>query len=268
MANIKLVYIDKDKWEDETDLFRLKHDLDSDVCHEFVYYNNVVSLEHDSKDRTICTLSNLSTSIEKKIAQNYEVFILTGFGITLEYIFLNLLNIAKTKDVDICILDKSKFPIRSNVSMTINLDEYDTTTDFNSIKDILEKNLNDSLENARKSKKPEHANDLGISVKEEKNNSSLSMLFSSLGLYDFIDEYEELEREYYDFEEGDEEINELLEALLSDDGEKDHTDNADLNLGIKINNNIYEISDKENTIRLDKKAIIKLSRMLEVLVND
>ena len=266
MTKIKLIYIDKDRWEDEVSLFSERNELDDDYCHEFVYYNNVVSLGHDSKSRTICTLNNLITNIDRKITAKHNTIILTGFGINLEYIFLNLINIAKDKEIDIYILDKSKFSIRSNVSMKIDLNEYDTDTEFHSIKDILEKNLNDSLENAKKSKNPEHANDLGISLSEE-NNNFLTTLFTSLGLEDFLEEYEELDE--YDNPDDEQKINNLLQAL-DESAEFQINDNqdTDFNLGIKVNNGVYEISDEDNIIRLSKPAARKLSKILEVLIND
>ena len=280
MANIKLVYIDKDKWEDEICLFKAMYEIDEELNHDFICYNNIVSLEHDSNNTTICTLDNLMASIRKKATQKYTSIMLIDFNISLEYIFLELMDIAKTKNVDIYILNKSKFAIRSNVSMTIDLDEYDTETEFDTIKSILEKNLNDSLENARRSKKPEHASDLGIFLSEEKN-SPLSLLFKSLGLEDFMGVYEDLEDDY-DFSEDDEEVEELLKSLLDDkydtnsiiEGdvilpiESNELDENKVNLGVKINNNIYEISDMENTIRINKAAAKKLIRMLEVVIDD
>lgn len=262
MANIKLIYIDKDKWEEEVGLFAIKEEIDNKMTHEFVCYNNVVSLEHDSTNTTMCTLSNLGINIDKKITSAHEAIVIVGFGISLEYLFLNLLDVSRDKELDIYVLDKSKFPIRSNVTMTIDLEQYDVTTDFNAIKDILEKNLNDSLENARKSRKPEHANDLGISLKEEKN-SSLYTLFSSLGLEEFIDELEVYEDNIIEkYGSAEEEINNLLRLIMEEEID------SDLNVGVKINNNIFEISDKNNTIKLNKASVRKLIKMLEVLTNE
>ena len=56
--------------------------------------------------------------------------------IELEYIFSVLVDLAKEYNIDIYLLNKSKYPIRNNVSMTIDLDEYDTTTDFEVVKDL------------------------------------------------------------------------------------------------------------------------------------
>ena len=281
MANIKLTYIDKDKWEDETTLFKAANDLDYKSCHDFICYNNVVSLEHDSNDMTICKLKNLVKHINKKITQKYSAITLIDFDIDLEFIFLNLIDIAKENDLDIYILNKNDFAIRSNVSMTIDLDKYDTDTEFDTIKNILESNLNDSLENARKSKKPEHANDLGIFLSEEQNNS-LSTVFKSLGLDDFIDEYKDLEDDYEELDE--DEINELLRALLSDEADayidrenlssfennqdSEDNDSEEIMLSFKLNKSIFEISDAKNTIKLNKSTAKKLIKILEVLVND
>lgn len=264
MSKIKIVYIDKDKWQEEINLFYLTNEINETACHDFVCYNNVVSLEHDSKNTTICTLSNLVTSIYKKITSKHESIVIIGFGITLEYTFLNLLKIAEEKNIDIYILDKSKFPIRSNVSMTIDLNEYDTKTDFNKIQNILEQNLTDSLENAKKSKRPEHANDLGISLTEEKSNSSLTTFFNSLGLENIIGEYELIEEDEESINE--EEIDEFIKMLLDNDSNTQKEE--DMNIGVKVINNIYEISDEKNTIQLNKKSIKKLFKILEVLLYD
>jgi hypothetical protein len=259
------MYIDKDKWEDETILFKAANDLDYTSCHDFICYNNVVSLEHDSNDMTICKLDNLVKHINKKITKEYNAIILVDFDITLEFIFLNLINIAKSNNIDIYILNKSDFALRSNVSMTIDLDEYDTNTEFDSVRNILESNLNDSLENAKKSKKPEHANDLGIFLSEEQTNS-LSTMFKALGLDDFIEEYEDLEEEYEDLDEN--EINDLLKALLNDEEVKTSDDNDNTKLSFKIEDDILEISNTKNIIKIDKTAAKKLMKILEVLIDD
>lgn len=258
MSKIKLTFIDKDRWDTELDLLYLKEDIDYEKSHEFINANNVVDLTLQGDQTTICSNATLNSLINKKITNKHKTAIIINFGLELEYIFSNLIQTVMDKGVDIYVIDKSPFPIRNNVAMTIDLNEYDITTDFESVKHILEKNLNESLENARKSKKPKHANDLGIQLKEESNKKLYEMLTESFGLVpDTIipieDDYEMLLNEFEDLEDNDEYLDFMREEELSVKLYKDQK---------------VEFSRYGSKLILDKEMAIKVRDIIGALFNE
>lgn len=255
MSKIKLTFIDKDRWDTELDLLYLKENIDFEKSHEFINANNVVDLTFQGDRTTLCSNATLNNLIKKKITTKHDTAIIINFKLKLEEIFSNIIQTVIDKGIDIYIIDKSPFPIRNNVAMTIDLNEYDVTTDFESVKHIVEKNLEESLENAKKSKNPTHAKDLGVHLKEESNKKLYEMLTEAFGFSDipfededyntFVDEFEELndEEDFFDFIE------------------------EELSVKVYKNQNI-EISRFNSKIVLDKDMAIKLRNILGALYNE
>lgn len=254
MSKIKMTFIDKDRWGSELDLLYLKENIDYETSQKFINVNNVVGLDEYEERTTICSKSNLNNFIEKKIGLKTKAAVIINFELSLEDIFSNIMQTVMATGIDIFIVDKSPFPIRNNVAMTIDLNEYDTNTDFNSVKHILETNLKESLEQAKKSKNPKHVNDLGIQLEEESNKIIFESLASLFGTPMDIepmdaDEYDMLLDEFDKFNDF------YDEELIRDE------------ISVKINKNQnIELSDGVGKIILNKNNAIKICKILEALL--
>lgn len=261
MPKIKLTYVDKDNWENEIDFCYIKNNLTIDDTHEYVNMKNVLNLDDDQSYITLCSKSKLLTTIQNK--QHKENCLLIDFDITLDYIFENLVSLAKEKDMDIYVLNKSLQPIRSNVSMTIDLDTYDTDKEFNEVKDILEKQLEDSIKNAKKSNNPKSAEDLGITVKEETDSVFAHLIKNILNDgsdLNFIENFVEVQEYISEEENEDDEDFENVETLI----------HYDMNnkFSISILDEEVIISKDDKAIDLTKQQAKKLIKMLEVMINE
>lgn len=192
MSKIKLIYIDKDKWQQENDMLLIKEEMDYELSHEIIHMDNIINLDTDTTKTTLCTKERLMSTLESKLKSSIcKYVVIKNFKLSLDDIFNDILSLIGQKEVNIFILEKSEFPIRNNVTMTIDTDKYDMDTDYNKIKELLNTNLSNSLNNAKKSNNPVTVSDVGVSLKQEENSSILDMMFAEFGLtedYDLEDE--------------------------------------------------------------------------------
>lgn len=256
MPKIKLVYIDKEAWQKEIDIFYLRHGLTVDITQEYLIKNNLYNLDDDQEYITVTSKDLLLTALEKN--NNKQNAILIDYNIDLDYIFNQLVPLIKNNKVNVYILNKSVQPIRSNVSMTIDLDKYDTDKEYEEIKELLESQLENSLKNAKKSNNPESATDLGVIVKEEDDQDSLfSLMLKEAFADDFeidFDDYEELE-EVPTFNLK----SEIATMSYGDDKE-----------GFVISRDKDEllITKDANTVIFKKQQLNKLLQMIEVIFSE
>lgn len=194
MSKIKLIYIDKDKWQQENDMLLIKEDIDYELSYEIIHMDNVINLDTDITKTTLCTKDRLISTLESKLKSNVcKHVVIKNFKLSLDDIFNDILSLINQKEVNVFILEKSEFPIRNNVTMTIDTVKYDIDTDYNKIKELLNTNLSNSLNNAKKSNNPVTVSDVGVSLKQEDNSSILDMMLAEFGL-----------TEEYDLEDDDE----------------------------------------------------------------
>lgn len=269
---IELIYIDKQNWKQGLHLFNITNQS-SYVTHEFVMKRNVINLYVEQSNSTITTKSRLIKDIKSFLSKaNVENITIVDFEMSLENIFKDMISLAKEYNIGIKIIDKSKYPIRSNVTLTIDLDEFDTKTEFEDIKEMLEADLENSLNNARKSKSPQHSSDLGIDIKYQ--TDFLKGLFKSINeSYDYDDEYEiDFDTDILFYEDEIENLEEFENFLDLEEG-----------IGSKVND-IFTTHDPKgdmtiigykddititkdfNSISINKKDVRKLIKALEVMI--
>lgn len=265
---IELIYIDKKNWKQELHLFNIMNQTNN-ITHEFIMKRNVFNLYSEQDDCTITTKSKLQEEI-KQLLSNSDVDNITivDFEMTLEEVFNNMIDIAKEYGINIKIIEKSKYPIRSNVTLTIDLNEFDNKTKYNDIKEILENDLENSLNNARKSKSPRHSSDLGIDIKYQ--TDFLKELFRNINNeYDYendIDIEDDiifLDNELSDLSEFTnlkDEISKVSDIFTSHGSEGDMT--------IISYKDEINISKDLSSISINKTEARKLMKVLEVMINE
>lgn len=179
---VKLTYIDSDIWKTEVDIIMAISC--SDEVHNFIAKKNVITLPIDEEDEeyeediTMVEKENLLKEIDRVVKEKEEVEIiyLIDFELKLEEIFKDIINIAREYNISVYILEKSEWPIGNNITMNIDLEEFDTN--YEDIKKDIEKALKESIEYS----KIENKNKLNSQDKEDlykkevRSNNNLNTL--------------------------------------------------------------------------------------------
>lgn len=286
---IELIYIDKQNWKHGLHLLKTINRA-NESTHEFTMKRNIVNLYTEKDTTTITTKDNLKYAIEKHLLKHkLDSITIVDYELTLEEVFNEILNISSEYNIDIKVIEKSKYPIRSNVTVTIDLSVFDKKTKYEDIKNIIEDELEKSLNNARKSKEPRHSSDLGVNIKHQ---DILKDLMQSLSEYniddiDYIEDIDDLddidnidyldiyapsdfsmdEYEMYDelkdiaeFTNLKDELNKMDEIFVS------YGENGDLTIISYLDKII--ISKDLNDISINKEEAKKLMKVLEVMINE
>ena len=280
---IELIYIDRQNWRHGLHLLNTINRA-SNKTHEFIMKRNIVNLYIEKDETTITTKDNLKQAIKKHLEkENLDFITIVDFDLTLEEVFKDVLKLASEYNIDIKVIEKSKYPIRSNVTVTIDLSVFDMTTKYEDIKNIIEKELEKSLNNARKSREPKHSSDLGIDIKYQ--NPALRELMQTLNEYDLdnidylgiddidfldIEDLEDLNTDEYEMYD---DINDIAEFTdLREELEKineifvSYGKDGDLTIVSFLDKII--ISKDLNEISINKKEAKKLMKVLEVIINE
>lgn len=149
---VKLTYIDSDIWRTEVDIIMAISC--SDEVHNFIAKKNVITLPMDEEDEyeediTIIEKENLLKEIGRVIKEREEIetIYLIDFELELEEIFKDIINIAREYNISVYILEKSEWPIGNNITMNIDLEEFDKN--YEDVKKDIEKALKESIEYSR-----------------------------------------------------------------------------------------------------------------------
>lgn len=255
---VKLIYIDCQSWKNGLYLFNLNNQ-DEHETHEFLMKKNIVNLYTENENTTITTKENLKSEIINKISNSeLDNITITDYELSLEEIFNDIIDLAKEYKININIIEKSKYPIRNNVTMTIDLKEYDNETKYEEIKDMLEKQLENSLNNSRKSKSPKNTLDLGVNIENE--NNFLSNILMKINEYDLLDY-------------SDDDIITMFDPMSLDVLEEEPSEMFTL-IGERTEMTIIGYKDKidiskdNSSILINKKEAKRLIKILEVLANE
>lgn len=265
---IELIYIDKKNWKQELHLFNIMNQANN-ITHEFIMKRNVFNLYAEQDDCTITTKSKLYEDIKALLSSSdVDNITVVDFEMTLEDIFNDIIDLAKEHKISIKIIEKSKYPIRSNVTLTIDLNEFDSKTKYDDIKEILENDLEDSLNNARKSKLPRHSSDLGIDIKYQ--TDFLKELFSNINdEYDYEDEID-IEDDIIFYRDEISDLSEFTDFKDEIDKVSDifTTYGNDSEMTVISYKDEINISKDLNSISISKNEAKKLIKVLEVMINE
>ena len=250
---VKLTYIDSDIWRTEVDIIMAISY--SDEVHNFIAKKNVVTLpigeeyEEEEEDITIVEKESLLKEIGRVVKEKEEIetIYLIDFELKLEEIFKDIINIAREYNISVYILEKSEWPIGNNITMNIDLEEFDTN--YEDIKKDIEKALKESVEYSRVENKTklesQDKNKEDLYEKENISNNNLNTLLNYA--------LNNIENEYLD--------NESTEIMYL-------KNSNDETICLSSDGNSITIEKDMQLIEISFKDAKKIIKALEVIINE
>lgn len=255
MARIITTYINKEQWQQETDVFLLEHHLLFKEIHVIENIKNGVPVDLADSEviLTACAQANLYEKLKGLINgdDNYQAIVINDFNLELKTIYTQYTDLLIDKDVDLYINLCTDKEIDGSLSIELDIDKLGKDFVWEKYEQAILDKLNERIEESKKVK----------SIKDKVFNTYTDEELDDLNLPSFEELATKISTEInahnikeIDF---DKQITFKTKEIVLDLLRKDKDFVLDLTVG--FDNCILSLSKEE------MKALLKL---MEVIIND